>query len=161
MSNGKTGPESPILPPLDFDPPSNGEFVPLPPTEAGRRRWELWRDIVERQHRRLGLTRRAFAESACGLAAWLFAIQQVACDSGKGGGNSQGIDAAADASLPGDASGYDVKPSMMQDLAQAREALSGDEFVFDVQTHVVQPEAPWVGPPPDRILTYMKLMFVD
>jgi predicted TIM-barrel fold metal-dependent hydrolase len=153
MSNGKTGPESPILPPLDFDPPSNGEFVPLPPTEAGWRRWQLWREIVEQQHRRLGLTRRAFAESACGVAAWLFAIQQIACDSGKGG--------AADAGPASDASGYDVQPSMMEDMAQAREALSGDEFVFDVQTHVVQPEKVWSGAPPDRILTFMKLIFVD
>jgi predicted TIM-barrel fold metal-dependent hydrolase len=176
MSSGKkTGPEQPILPPLDFDPPSNGEFVPLPPTEVGRRRRELWRSIVERNHRRLGLTRRAFAESACGLAAWLYVINQTACDGGKGsaatggsgGGGAGGTggasspDAGADAALAGDASGYDVQPSMMQDLAQAREALSGNEFVFDVQTHVVAPEAPWTGAPPDRILDYMKLMFVD
>jgi predicted TIM-barrel fold metal-dependent hydrolase len=189
MSSGKkTGPEQPILPPLDFDPPSNGEFVPLPPTRAGRKRLELWRSIVEDKHRRLGITRRAFAESACGTAAWLFAINQIACDDGKGsaspggsggsssgsggsgtggstggsGGSSTGGSGGPDASvLPSDASGYDVKPSMMEDMAQAREALSGNEFVFDVQTHVVQPEAPWMGAPPDRILNYMKLMFVD
>src|SRR5688572_26527965 len=135
MSHGKkTGPESPILPPLDFDPPSNGEFVPLPPTTTARRRLELWRNIVEKQHRRLGITRRAFAESACGTAAWLLAINQIACDdpkgssspggtggsqSGSGGAGGQGTGGsgsggtggggAPDASvLPGDASGYDV-----------------------------------------------------
>jgi hypothetical protein len=157
MSNGKTEPESLIVPPLDFDPPSNGEFVPLPPTEAGRRRRELWRDIVERQHRRLGVSQRDFAESACGVAAWLLAIQQIACDSR--GGSAGG--SAPDAGLPSDASGYDAQPSLTEDLARAREALSGNEFVFDVQTHVVQPEEPWTGPVPDRILDYMKLIFVD
>jgi hypothetical protein len=157
MSNGKSGPELPILAPLDFDPPSNGEFVPLPPTALGRRRWEMWREIVERQHRRLGLTRRAFAESACGLAAWLFVIDQTACDS-KGGAVAT---PSPDAGMPSDASGYDVQPSMMQDLAQAREALSGNNFVFDVQTHVVAPETPWTGAPPDRILDYIKLMFAE
>lgn len=172
MSHGKkTGPDDPILPPLDFDPPSNGEFVPLPPTRAGRRRWELWRSIVEDKSRRLGITRRAFAESACGTAAWLFVINQIACDGdggsaspgGSGGAGGSGkLDAGADAAaLPGDASGYDVQPSMMEDMAQARQALAGNEFVFDVQTHVVQPEAPWVGAPPDRILNYMKLMFAE
>jgi len=157
MSNGKSGPELPILAPLDFDPPSNGEFVPLPPTALGRRRWEMWREIVERQHLRLGLTRRAFAESACGLAAWLFVIDQTACDS-KGGAVAT---PSPDAGMPSDASGYDVQPSMMQDLAQAREALSGNNFVFDVQTHVVAPETPWTGAPPDRILDYIKLMFAE
>jgi predicted TIM-barrel fold metal-dependent hydrolase len=193
MSHGKkTGPELPLSPPLDFDPPSNGEFIPLPPTRAGRQRWELWRGIVEEKSRRLGITRREFAESACGTAAWLFAINQIACDDGKGSastggsggsaagtggagmgsggsgtggsgtGGSSGGGGSPDASvLPSDASGYDVKPSMMEDMAQAREALAGNEFVFDVQTHVVQPEAPWMGAPPDRILNYMKLMFVD
>ena len=143
MSSGKkTGPQEPILPPLDFDPPSNGEFVPLPPTRTGRRRFELWRNIVETQHRRLGITRRAFAESACGVAAWLFAINQIACDDGKGtaasggsGGSASGSGgsggsgsggtgtggSAPDASvLPSDASGYDVQPSMVEDMAQAR-----------------------------------------
>src|SRR5687767_2935793 len=70
-----------ILPPIDFDPPSNGEYCPIGPTEVGRKRWELWKSIVEEKHRRLGMTRRQFAESACGTAAWLFAINQIACSS--------------------------------------------------------------------------------
>ena len=50
MSNGKTEPESLIVPPLDFDPPSNGEFVPLPPSlnTLFRRIFALERGIVRR-----------------------------------------------------------------------------------------------------------------
>ncbi len=152
----KSDSDLPIRPPIDFDPPSNGEFVPLPPTEVGRRRLELWRSLVEQKHRRLGLSRREFAESACGMAACLFVINQIACD-GSGGGAASPDGGA----LPGDAAGYDVHPDMMDDMARAREALAGNEFVFDVQTHVVNPETPWSGPVPDRILTFMKLIFVD
>jgi predicted TIM-barrel fold metal-dependent hydrolase len=153
MSSGKSGPEAPILPPIEFDPPSNGEYCPTGPTALGQRRTELWRALVEDKHRRLGLTRRAFAESACGTAAWLFTINQIGC---AGGGTS------ADAGLGSDSAGYDVKPDMMEDMAMAREALSGNEFIFDVQTHVVAPESQWQGTPvPARILDFMKLIFVD
>src|SRR4051812_21541854 len=91
MAQGKkTGPELPILPPIDFDPPSNGEYCPTGPTELGRRRWGLWRQIVEEKHRRLGLTRREFAESACGTAAWLLVINQTACDRSAGSARDGG-----------------------------------------------------------------------
>src|SRR5436190_11567821 len=116
MSYGKkTGPEPTLCPPLDFDAPSNGEFHPLPPTVAASRRLRRWREIVEAQHRRLGLTRRQFAESACGTAAWLLVINQIACDDGGASTAAvpPGADAGPDAAgLPGDASGYDVTPDM-------------------------------------------------
>ena len=201
MSHGKkSGPQYPILPPIDFDPPSNGEYCPTGPTEFGQRRWEMWKGIVEEKHRRLGLTRRQFAESACGTAAWLFVINQTACGNGGGGsgaggaggggsggrggsggsggagGSSAGSGGAGgsgtggsgtggstpnDAALGGDTAGYDVQPEMMNDMAMAREALSGNEFIFDVQTHVVQPETTWMGPVPGRIVDYLKQIFVD
>ena len=64
----------PVFPPIDFQPPSNGEFCPLPPGNRARRAHELWSAIVEEKHRRLGMTRREFAESACGLAAALYVL---------------------------------------------------------------------------------------
>jgi predicted TIM-barrel fold metal-dependent hydrolase len=75
-----------LVPPLDFHPPSNGEFLPVPPTpravEAEKRFWQM----VEDNHRRLGMTRREFAMSSCGMAAALLAINQAACSStGKAG----------------------------------------------------------------------------
>jgi uncharacterized protein len=90
----KSDPELPVLPPLDFDPPSNGEFCPLPPTRLARRRWEMWREIVEEKHRRLGMSRRAFAESACGTAVWLYTLGQLA-GCGSGGQAASGMGSTA------------------------------------------------------------------
>lgn len=169
----KSDSESPILPPLDFDPPSNGEFVPAPPTPLASQRYEMWKGIVERNHRRLGITRRQFAESACGTAAWLYTMGQiVACSDGKnamtgaGGsaGNSPGTGGRAGGTggnqgggtggnqgsgtggqtRPQDASGYDVPREATEDMGMAGEILAHDPFVFDVQTHISADEiSPW------------------
>src|SRR5687768_8228049 len=114
----KSEPELPIVPPMDFHPPSNGEFCPTPPTGLAQQRTRLWRQIVEEKHRRLGLSRRAFAESACGTAAWLFVMNQVAC---KGGGSSGAQDGGLDLRSPddvrvgGDVSGFEVERDMLED----------------------------------------------
>jgi uncharacterized protein len=199
----KSDSDLPILPPIDFDPPSNGEYVPIGPTEVGRKRWELWKSIVEEKHRRLGMTRRQFAESACGTAAWLFTINQIACSSdgpnpgdtstggsgggaGSGGGGPAGMagsggrggsggsggggagsggsgGARSPDGRPGsDSAGYDVNRDMLEDAGAAREALSGNEFIFDVQTHVQPTETPWMGNrPPNQVLTFMSQIFVE
>ena len=54
---------------------------PLPPSPRARRAHELWQRIVEEKHRRLGMTRREFAESACGMAAALYVLNVVSCGS--------------------------------------------------------------------------------
>ena len=140
----KSDSEQPIVPPVDFDPPSNGEFCPLPPSELGTRRHELWRGLVEEKHRRLGLSRRAFAESACGTAAWLYTLSQVPACGGESGG-------------------YTVSPDAMEDMARAREMLAHDPFVFDVQTHTPDVEIrPWPEKdPPQVVLDFLKIVFVQ
>jgi uncharacterized protein len=196
----KSDSDLPILPPIDFDPPSNGEYCPIGETEVGRRRWELWKSIVEEKHRRLGMTRRQFAESACGTAAWLFTINQIGCsgdgpnpgDTGTGGaggsggqGGNRGPAGTGGASGSGGAGGgagsggaggarspdagpgadtghYDVRREMMEDMGAAREVLSGNEFIFDVQTHVQPTEVPWNGNrPPAQVLSFMSQIFVE
>ncbi|HEY3497651.1 MAG TPA: amidohydrolase family protein [Polyangiaceae bacterium] len=80
-TNRKSRPEPDLVPPLDFHPPSNGEFCPVPAStravEAERRFWQM----VEEKHRRLGMTRREFVNSSCGFATALLAINQAACSS--------------------------------------------------------------------------------
>jgi uncharacterized protein len=150
----KSEPEWPVLPPVDFTPPSNGEHCPLPPTRLARQREAFWRSLVEEKHRRLGMTRRQFAESACGTAAWLFTLGQLpACG---GGGGPPGPS-------PRDASGFDVDPRAMEDMARARQALSPDPFVFDVQTHISEAETlPWPPrSPPELVLDFLKRVFVQ
>jgi predicted TIM-barrel fold metal-dependent hydrolase len=141
-------PESPIA----FRACSNGEFCPPPETERDRRAVEAWRAIVEEKHRRVGMTRRQFGESACGVAASLLVLNQLyGCGSSgaKPGGGS------ADA-------GYDVTPDMTEDHAKACERLSGDEFIFDVQVHPPNPLTPWTARPlPMDAETLVRTIFVD
>jgi predicted TIM-barrel fold metal-dependent hydrolase len=145
-SRRKTEPELPIRAPIDFDPPSNGEFCPRPTSPRARRAERLFRELVEEKHRRLGMTRREFAGSACGMAAALHVLNVVGCSS------RHGVDGA----------GYDVDAGMMDDAGRARERLTGDEFIFDVQVHVSQPLAPWTEKrPPEQALDFITQIFVE
>jgi uncharacterized protein len=178
MASKKSERDQEIVSPIDFHPPSNGEFCPRPPGARARRAYELWRAIVEEKHRRLGMSRREFAESACGGAAALYVLN--ACGSseetgqpaaggsggsgGSGGGSGSGgsgggFDASPDAVT--DSGSYDVTPDMLEDVDAARDRISGDEFIFDVQVHVSAALTPWDGTPPNRALDFIKQIFVQ
>jgi predicted TIM-barrel fold metal-dependent hydrolase len=145
MTSRKSEADPELRSPIPFAPPSNGEFCPRPPSERARLAERLWRRCVEDKHRRLGLTRRQFVESACGLASALWAINQAACGDGD----------------PGMA-GYSVDDGMLEDRDRARTALSGDESIFDVQTHVSDPLTAFeVDDPPQRALDFIKQIFVQ
>jgi hypothetical protein len=108
--------------PVDLGPVSNGEFFPVRPTDdlvAARRR--LVRDVSEHA-RRAGTTRRELLSSACGTAAVLLALNETGCASG---------------------GRYAVAPEAAVDPARAAAAVGGDELVFDVQTHHVEPTGDW------------------
>ena len=84
MSKNRKSRQEPVLvPPLDFHPPSNGEFCPIPPTARAIEAEQRWLQMVEEKHRRLGMTRREFAASSMGMAAALLAINQAACSSAR------------------------------------------------------------------------------
>jgi predicted TIM-barrel fold metal-dependent hydrolase len=126
--------------------------------------------IVEEKHRRIGMSRREFVDSASGMAAALFVINQVyGCGttgethalqgSGPGGGSVGGADGGV---VGMDAAGYDVTPEMMEDQAAACVRLNGDEFVMDVQTHPPIPLSPWTPRSlPSTAEDYVKMLFVD
>ncbi|HEX6765873.1 MAG TPA: amidohydrolase family protein [Polyangiaceae bacterium] len=152
-SSRKADPEPPLRSPIDFDPPSNGEFCPRPTTARARRAERLFREIVEDKHRRVGMTRREFASSACGMAAALHVLNLVGC------GSSERAEGKGPSG--GDA-GYDVDAGMLEDGGRARERLTGDEFVFDVQVHVSEPLAPWTEKrPPEQALDFITQIFVE
>jgi uncharacterized protein len=145
MSTRKSSREPEVRSPFPFRPPSNGEFCPTPPTPEALRAEALWRRTVEEKHRRVGMSRRQFAESACGMASALWAINQVACGSG---GNDAGT--------------FEVDDDMLEDAERARVALSGTEFIFDVQTHSENPLVVFEEDDPSSLaLDYMKQIFVQ
>ena len=145
MSTRKSAAEPEVVSPFPFHPPSNGEFCPVPQTPDALRAEALWRRTVEEKHRRLGMTRRQFAESACGMASALWALNQVACGSdGSDGGT------------------YQVDDDMLEDPERARTLLSGEEFIFDVQTHSADPLVEFdESNPPDDASDFIKQIFVQ
>lgn len=101
---------------------ANDEYVapPLGPvaSEAARR----FGAELDRLPRRLGMTRRRFLESACATALALGVIDACARESGAGRGGTY-------RSLPREAA---TEPEA------ADSVLGGREFVFDVQTHLLE-----------------------
>jgi len=177
-------PESPI----SFHPSSNGEFEPRAVTDRDRQAAAMYREIVEQKARRLGMSRREFTESASGMMAALFVMNQVygcrsesrpgpsanpsanpstnpsanggagasgsgsvAAGSGAGAGGfsrDAGFDipnnvSAMDAAQANADAGYDASAEAIEDAALADPIMSGQEFIFDVQTHTTVPAPPW------------------
>ncbi len=124
----KSAPDDDSLPlrsPIPFVPGSNGEHWPKTPDARDRRAAELFRELVGTHARKLGVSRREFLKSAAGTAAALSVINQAY---GCGGD---------------DGPGYAIDAGATIDADQACEALAGDEFIFDVQTHHVNPIGDW------------------
>jgi len=119
----KSLPEPPLHSPVPFSAGSNGEFVPDEPGPRQARAEARFRELVDARCRRLGVSRRAFLDSAAGTATALFVLQEL------GGCGRSG--------------GYAVDEASTWDAARACEALPGGQFVFDVQTHHVDADGSW------------------
>ncbi|MDQ4004786.1 MAG: hypothetical protein M3135_00585, partial [Actinomycetota bacterium] len=117
--------EDPGLP-IKLGPVSNGEYDPhpLPPVllETSRRA----REECERNARRLGMSRRRFMLSLAGAATTLSVLN--AC-TGEEARRNEGRP-------PG--GGYEIAPEATLDEDEAMEEIGGDEFVFDVQGHLLE-----------------------
>ena len=133
----KTHAELPLLLPFIPGQASNGEFVPRARTpqhiEAEARALEMAEHIAWKR----GIDRRRFLQSAGGIAVTLAAINIAGCDGGDKKTLPPGVTAGAT---------YDVPADADPDAVCAK--LDGDEFIFDVQTHHVDPMGPWVKESP-------------
>jgi predicted TIM-barrel fold metal-dependent hydrolase len=124
-------------------PVSNGEFIPSPPSPSDR---DIACEMVERSERsarRAGMDRRQFLHGAGGVAAALAVYNLAACSSG----DTASAPTSSATAAPG---GSFTVPSS-DDVAACAEALSGTEFVFDVHTHHVMPDRPWVTNAPSTV----------
>ena len=126
MRSKKTDPELPILLPFQPGIVSNGEFVPPEPTLAHQRIAQLAFERAADFARARRIDRRRFLMSMGGLAVTLGAVNAIACDS-NGNGKPPG-------------GSYTVPPT--GDPEAVCEMLEGSEFIFDVQTHHVNPQTP-------------------
>lgn len=108
--------------PIRIDTTSNGEFLPLELTSAQKLTNQFAHETADENSRRLGIGRRAFLASTAGAAATL---------------------AACNAANPNAGGRYALPAESGLDQAAADSVLTGDEFIFDVQTHCVDPSGAW------------------
>jgi predicted TIM-barrel fold metal-dependent hydrolase len=105
--------------PIKFGPCSNGEYVPAPLTPVEREAIRRAKAECERDAKRLGMSRRDFLFVSCASATTLLTLQGCLFDSGE--------------KDPGGT--YEVPTEARTEPDAARRALSGEEFIFDVQGH--------------------------
>jgi hypothetical protein len=96
--------------------------------------------------RRAGIDRRRFLHGFGGVAAALAVYNLTACSSDRSP-SATGSASSASSSAPGGV--FSVPQS--DDVAACQEALSGNEFIFDVHTHHVMPDRPWVTNAPSTL----------
>ncbi|WFL76450.1 amidohydrolase family protein [Altererythrobacter arenosus] len=108
--------------PIRIDSTSNGEFLPTALTAAQELTNRFAHDAASENAQRLGLGRRAFLVTSAGAATTL---------------------AACNAANPGAGGRYALPAEAVLDEAAAASVLTGDEFIFDVQTHCVDPSGAW------------------
>jgi len=113
--------------PVKLDAASNGEYEPVPLRTPALAAHELASRSCGEAARRLGLERRAYLVSLLGAAASLEGIDSAFAAAGMQGGR------------------YALPPEAPFELAAAEHAIGGDEFIFDVQLHHVNPRGPWRG----------------
>ena len=117
--------------PIKLDTTSNGEFMPVPLAPVNRAANRLAQQAASQNAKRLGVSRRDFLISACGVASTLLAFNAASAAVGKRGGFFE----------------LEAEAAFEPQLAQARVGSKG-EFIFDVQGHFVDPTGAWVKTAP-------------
>src|SRR5688500_622266 len=119
-SRKKTDPELPYEPPIWFGNHSNGEYFHY----ATRRDRKIRRAILDtaaENARKVGMDRRDFLASAMGMATSLLVLNSVT-----GCGEDEKPQGRANFCVPKEAA---LDPEL------ANFTMSGNEFIFDIQTH--------------------------
>lgn len=113
-----------------FGPASNVAYSPepsLPPvlTETIRRA----REACDANAKRLGMSRREFLLSICGAATTLLVLDACAREAHR----------ANPARITSEPRGrYDITPEATIEVEPAHQVIGGEEFVFDIQGHLLE-----------------------
>jgi uncharacterized protein len=113
--------------PIKLDCTSNGEYAPIALDPAAHAARAEALEAVGTHARKVGLARRAFLVGACGAAATLAAFNRAFARAGRTGGH------------------YEVPKEAGFEPDAAKTVVGGDELIFDVQLHHVNPDGPWRG----------------
>ena len=115
--------------PIPLGPCSNGEYDPVPPSsvarEAGRRALEACATNASR----LGIPRRTFLRSLCAASTVLFALDACTREAHR---------AAPEVPTSEPGGGFDLAPEAGTEPEAAEGAVGGEEFIMDVQGHLLE-----------------------
>jgi predicted TIM-barrel fold metal-dependent hydrolase len=112
--------------PVKLDTTTNGEFEPIALEPVHHQARRLAFGAATENAKRLGQDRRTFLVSACGVATTLLGMNAAYAKAGPRGGF------------------YELPQEAALDLHAARSAVDGNEFIFDVQGHFVNPTGAWL-----------------
>ena len=116
--------------PIKFGPCSNAEYDPEPVLpEVLLETMRRARAASEEHARHLGMSRREFLLSICGAATTLIALD--AC-------TREAHHANPSSTTSGPGGGYSIPPEASLEPEPAQGAIGGEEFVFDVQGHLLE-----------------------
>jgi len=119
--------------PIKIDSTTNGEFAPIPLDKRERAVNRAAQERVGADARRLGLARRNFLVSTCGAASTLLAFNAANAAAGRSGGF------------------FALDKEAAYEPGAAEAALGGEDFIFDVQGHFVNPDGAWTQHTPERV----------
>jgi predicted TIM-barrel fold metal-dependent hydrolase len=111
--------------PIKLDSTSNGEYAPLPVGGTVARAKAVADARIAAHARRTGRTRRDFLASLCGAATTLLTLNEAFGWRGNLGGS------------------FELPRAAAFEPAAAAQALGGRQFIFDIQTHMVEPDGAW------------------
>ncbi|MEP7055855.1 MAG: amidohydrolase family protein [Actinomycetota bacterium] len=131
--------------PIGLQPRSSDEYSPLPQTPVVKEAERLARAECDENATRLGINRREFLRTTCAAATTLLAINACtkaahrAVPSPPPSTPAPKTSAAgsSSSSSPGIGGSYSIPAEATTDSSAAASAIAGDEFVFDVQGHLL------------------------
>ena len=112
--------------PVKLDSTTNGEYPPIPLEPVHLHANRLALEAATENAKRLGQDRRSFLVSACGVATTLLGMNEAFARAGARGGF------------------YELPREAALDVHAARTAVDGNEFIFDIQGHFVNPTGAWL-----------------
>ena len=140
--------------PMKLGPCGNGEYQPPPPTPLTRETVRRANDAVERNARRLGMSRREFLLTSMGAATTLSVLAACSRESGQRGGElvldpeRTTTSSGAPTSTAPPSSTSEPEPTMDETAAEEAIGPLDDEFIFDVQGHLLEYGPGVEGGPP-------------
>jgi len=154
--------ELPEEPPIWLGNHSNGEYFHFQ-TDYERKLRHFILQKADENARKLNMPRRDFLASAMGMMTSLWCISVASgCSSNETGDNAQpGPKCPSPAPCPQVCNSYQVEPELMFDEKAACAAISGDEFIFDIQTHFFDPNGEWTMTNPGYVGILQSIVGAD